>query len=638
MKLLRKKDGKEKDTKKDKKDKKESTKEKTTSSASLTGSQSPSHTIASSPEVAKKESFLIEPKTKEEESLKQPELLKSAKESPKVVPLKQEPVVKVEGQKEEEDDIPEAVQEEFEYIKEVVEESFTKFQKKLEELYKRFDSLDGKVDSLENKLKQQQYENSQKWKEREKKEEREEEEREEMKTEKEERKAQEKSEREEQIQALKREQELSNNQVEEIQKRKWLSEDDVKALMAEEIVKLNQEFELKLQQKLEEFTKKPTPMQKTPSLASIQKPNSDSAKSELKEVESELPKERSIDHEEFILKETGDDNEEQDIGSWEDSLSEDLKEFVLKHNLSKRTVWNLDPKEQLTVADVTALMEIIKKVPPEKNIRKISMNFSSSEVRIRLAKEFAQVLCEKQTLQELVLYDIRRQSGWTLLNGLNEGRSTITSVTLADLDLPDAWTGPQSTKAINSSSWKELIIHNTKKNTSGFRREDVNALYDSITAGLSSNSSIKRITLRNIPGCHLGDISKFLDAIRRNKNIKVLNLSLEDVWDRIKLKTLADYLGENTFLEDLIICGVDRLAFDVHDFVQAVKSSKNLKRLVIYPIEVPSPEGGRIIVKGVLIDDYLHTKLQRLVNEQGTLKIYGKTDHDPPNLLCIAPE
>jgi hypothetical protein len=90
--------------------------------------------------------------------------------------------------------------------------------------------------------------------------------------------------------------------------------------------------------------------------------------------------------------------------------------------------------------------------------------------------------------------------GWTFLNALNEGRSSIVNVTLSDLDLPDAWTGPQAMKAISSSSWKYLVIQNSRRNTSGFRREDVNAFYDSITSGLSSNLSITNFTLRNIPG------------------------------------------------------------------------------------------------------------------------------------------
>jgi hypothetical protein len=78
------------------------------------------------------------------------------------------------------------------------------------------------------------------------------------------------------------------------------------------------------------------------------------------------------------------DEEEQDVGEWESELPEEVSSFVKKYKISKRTCWNFDAKQQLTVSEVNALMEAIKKCPSTKIIRKLSFNFSASEVRIRL--------------------------------------------------------------------------------------------------------------------------------------------------------------------------------------------------------------------------------------------------------------
>jgi hypothetical protein len=103
-------------------------------------------------------------------------------------------------------------------------------------------------------------------------------------------------------------------------------------------------------------------------------------------------------------------------------------------------------------------------------------------------------------MKQLILYDLRRQTGWTLLSAIVEGDSSIVSIILEDLDLPEAWSGAQCVKIISSCRWTELVIQNSKKNNN-FKREDVNPFYDNLVTGLSSNKSITHFTLKSILKC-----------------------------------------------------------------------------------------------------------------------------------------
>jgi hypothetical protein len=249
------------------------------------------------------------------------------------------------------------------------------------------------------------------------------------------------------------------------------------------------------------------------------------------------------------------------------------------------------------------------------------------------SKELATALTEKPTLKEIVLFDPRRQSGWTFLAGLVDADSTVVSVVLEDLDLPEAWSGAQAVKIISSCKWSELVIQNSKRNNS-FKREDVNPFYDNLVTGLSSNKTITRFSLKNIPGASNGDVSRLVDGLRKNNSITHLAMALEDVWDRMKIKSLADFIRTSPQIEELNISGVDKTIFDINDWIQALETS-SLKRLIVTPLDVYT--AGKKTSKGLLIDKYLEDKLKAICDKNGHLVIVGMRESAIPKELVISP-
>lgn len=214
------------------------------------------------------------------------------------------------------------------------------------------------------------------------------------------------------------------------------------------------------------------------------------------------------------------------------------------------------------------------------------------------------------------------------MNALVEADSSVMSVTIEDFDWKEFGTAAQCVRVLSSCKWHELILQNTKK--VNLRREEVNPVYDNIISGLAANSSIKRIVLKNIPGSHNGDISRFLEGIKKNKVLKQLELSLEDIWDRLKYKLLADFLNANSTLEQLQIAGVDNSMFDISEVTAALQSTR-LKVLDISALEI----SGKF--KGILIDSYLSEKLKKIVEANGHLVITGLNESVNPKPVSITP-
>jgi hypothetical protein len=242
-------------------------------------------------------------------------------------------------------------------------------------------------------------------------------------------------------------------------------------------------------------------------------------------------------------------------------------------------------------------------------------------------------LTEKATLKELVLYDPRRQSGWTFLGGLVDADSSVVSVVIEDLDLPEAWSGAQAVKIISGCKWSEFVIQNSKRNTT-FKREDVNPFYDNLVTGLASNKTITRFSLKNLPGASNGDVGRLVDGLRKNRSVTHLTLALEEVWDRLKIKSLADFIRTSPQIEELNISGVDKTIFDISDWIQALETS-TLKTLIVTPLEIVT--GGKKNSKGMLIDKYLEDKLKAICDKNGHLVIVGMKESAIPKELVISP-
>jgi len=275
----------------------------------------------------------------------------------------------------------------------------------------------------------------------------------------------------------------------------------------------------------------------------------------------------------------------------------------------------------------------MQQAPKTKKITRIRLNFSSPDIRLRSAKEFAVALLENVTVKQLILHDPRRQTCWTLLTHLVEGDSGIISVVLEDLDLPEAWSGAQCVKILGACKWTEFVIENSKK-TNNFKREDANPFYDNIVTGLATNKTITHFTLRNIPGASNGDISRLVDGLRKNRSITRLNVSLEDVWDRLKIKSLADYIRSSALLEELTISGADKSVFDIVDFTSPLQESNSLRKLVVSPLEISGP-GKKLISKGMLVDGYLAEKLKKIAEINPRITVLGTKDTAIPKEIVI---
>jgi len=84
---------------------------------------------------------------------------------------------------------------------------------------------------------------------------------------------------------------------------------------------------------------------------------------------------------------------------------------------------------------------------------------------------------------------------------------------------------------------------------------------------------------------------------------------LEDLWDRVNIRLLADFLEENSALEELVIKGVNDFIFDVKEFVSALEKSPCLSKLSVEQLEI---RGGD--AKGIpKLDPTLQTKLNKIV-------------------------
>lgn len=171
----------------------------------------------------------------------------------------------------------------------------------------------------------------------------------------------------------------------------------------------------------------------------------------------------------------------------------------------------------------------------------------------------------------------------------------MNSLTLDNLDLQEGWSS-QCSKFLSHFQLKEFVVQNGKKTANPLKREDANSIFDQIGFGLTSNNYIERLVLRNLPGIidivfclnitlgiGAGDVSKLIDGIRKCRTLKVVNLSLEDIWDRLRIKVLAEYLLGNNALEELNLSGIDRASFDIVDFTSALELCP-LKKLYITPL------------------------------------------------------
>jgi len=236
---------------------------------------------------------------------------------------------------------------------------------------------------------------------------------------------------------------------------------------------------------------------------------------------------------------------------------------------------------------------------------------------LRDIKELGASLLEKPSLVELILIDFKRTSGWTLLNTLVDGDSSITSVTLESLELPEAWSGAQCSKVLSHCKWSDFTVQQSSQKSSNFSKVDANQFYDNLGFGMNSNENMKSFALIDIPGANNGDIDKLLFRIRRNKTITRLELSLEDVWDRITIRNLADFLQDNSTIEELILRGVSESVFDVPEFLTSLEKSQSLKRLCVKQLEVKKGE-----IKGIeKIDTILRSKLSKILEGNDKLKI-----------------
>jgi hypothetical protein len=229
---------------------------------------------------------------------------------------------------------------------------------------------------------------------------------------------------------------------------------------------------------------------------------------------------------------------------------------------------------------------------------------------------------------------------------LVDADSSVVSVVIEDLDLPEAWSGAQAVKIISGCRWSEFVIQNSKR-SAAFKREDVNPFYDNLVTGLSSNKTITRFVLKNIPGVSNGDVARLVDGLKKNHTITHLTLALEDVWDRLKMKSLADFIKTSPQIEELnisgnivtkymcnIFLGVDKTVFDINDWVQALETS-TLKRLIVSTLEVAQP-GKKSVTKGMLIDKYLEDKLKAICDKNGHLTIVGMKESAIPKELVIS--
>src|SRR4051794_25797407 len=97
------------------------------------------------------------------------------------------------------------------------------------------------------------------------------------------------------------------------------------------------------------------------------------------------------------------------------------------------------------------------------------------------------------------------------------------------------------------------------------KREHLHEIYDSIGYGLNNNPILEKLVIRDLPGAYNGEISKLFDGMKKNRSIKDLDLSIEDAWDRLKIKNLADYIKTNSGLERLTLVGAEKLFFEVSD-------------------------------------------------------------------------
>jgi len=273
----------------------------------------------------------------------------------------------------------------------------------------------------------------------------------------------------------------------------------------------------------------------------------------------------------------------------------------------------------LSADDIKALGDAVKESPKVKKITRLVLNLSSSELKLRDMKELGAFLIEKTSLEQIILIASTRTTGWTLLNTLVDGDSSVTSVILEGLEFPDAWSGAQCSKVLSHCKWTEFIIRQCTQKPSAFSSAEASPFYDNLGFGLNSNESMKSVGLIDIPGASNGDIDKLLFRIRRNKTITRLELSLEDLWDRIKVRNLAEFIQDNTTIEELIIRGAEENIFDVTEFVTALEKSQSLKKVVLKQLELKA--GG---VKGfVKVDTTLRAKLSKIVeaNEKLTLEV-----------------
>jgi len=236
---------------------------------------------------------------------------------------------------------------------------------------------------------------------------------------------------------------------------------------------------------------------------------------------------------------------------------------------------------------------------------------------LRAAKELGQAIAERKGLTHLIIYDMKRSAGWPLIKQIVELEASIRSLTLSRLDIPEGWATSQFGSSMIGTKIEEFRIVDSKT-TKDLKGADLNPVYDSIATALNTNTTIKRVSFNNIVGALNGDISRFIDKISRNKTIDTLQIRLDDIWDRLRAKSLADYILFNTSLKILDVSGCQSSIFD---YISDSLAKSTIKTFVCTPLEF-SIEGKKFY-HGMYIDGNTETKLRKIIEKNPGLTIIG---------------
>lgn len=158
--------------------------------------------------------------------------------------------------------------------------------------------------------------------------------------------------------------------------------------------------------------------------------------------------------------------------SWTDGLAQDEKAIVDSFQLTSKASWFFPNDKTFSPAELDSFSKLLSSAKKAgKSVNAIQLNASPAEWKPRQAKELAAALHDQSPIDRLNIFNLKKNTGWTLLKTLTEVNAKINCVCIDAVDLVENWSSSQCSTTLKDATWQEFIVQNGTHAEGSLKRE-----------------------------------------------------------------------------------------------------------------------------------------------------------------------